>query len=98
MREVLRNMFRRKTRTVLTIFGITIGIFAFTVMGSMAEKINLLVSGGTKYYADKVTISGSDSLFITAPLDIRKKPQIAKVDGVTAVSATVYTSCPGSDR
>ena len=92
MREVLRNMFRRKTRTVLTIFGITIGIFAFTVMGSMAEKINLLVSGGTKYYADKVTVSGSDSLFLTAPLDIHKKPQIAKVEGVTAVSATVYTS------
>src|SRR3990167_1845189 len=92
MREVLRNMFRRKTRTALTVFGITIGIFAFTVMGSMAEKINLLVSGGTKYYADKVTVSGSDSLFISAPLDIHKKPQIEKVDGVSAVSASVYTS------
>jgi len=85
-------MFRRKTRTALTVFGITIGIFAFTVMGSMAEKINLLVSGGTKYYADKVTVSGSDSLFISAPLDIHKKPQIEKVDGVSAVSASVYTS------
>ena len=70
MREVLRNMFRRKTRTLLTVFGITIGIFAFTVMGSMAEKINLLVSGGTKYYADKVIISGSESLFLTAPFDL----------------------------
>lgn len=85
-------MFRRKTRTALTVFGITIGIFAFTVMGSMAEKISLLVSGGTKYYADKVTVSGSDSLFISAPLDIHKKPQIEKVDGVSAVSASVYTS------
>src|SRR3972149_8356738 len=85
-------MLRRKTRTMLTVFGITIGIFAFTVMGSMAEKINLLVSGGTKYYADKVTVSGSDSLFISAPLDIHKKPQIEKVDGVSAVSASVYTS------
>ena len=92
MREVLRNMFRRKTRTVLTVFGITIGIFAFTVMGSMAEKINLLVSGGTKYYADKVIISGSESLFLTAPLDLRKKAQIEAVDGVSAVSATVYTT------
>src|SRR3990167_4149730 len=92
MREVLRNMFRRKTRTVLTVFGITIGIFAFTVMGSMAEKINLLVSGGTKYYADKVIISGSESLFLTAPLDLRKKPQIEAVDGVTAFSATFYTT------
>ena len=85
-------MFRRKTRTLLTVFGITIGIFAFTVMGSMAEKINLLVSGGTKYYADKVIVSGSDSLFISAPLDIHKKPQIEKVDGVEAVSPTIFTS------
>ncbi|MBI2589109.1 ABC transporter permease [Candidatus Saccharibacteria bacterium] len=90
--EILRNMFRRKTRTLLTIFGITIGIFAFTVMGSMAEKISLLVSGGTKYYGDKVIISGSDSLFISAPLDIHKRPQIEKVDGVAAVSGTVFTS------
>ncbi|MBI5906706.1 ABC transporter permease, partial [Candidatus Saccharibacteria bacterium] len=85
-------MFRRKTRTILTIFGITIGIFAFTVMGSMAEKINLLVSGGTKYYSDKVTVSQSDSLFISAPMDIKKAQEIAKVSGVKAVSANVYTS------
>lgn len=77
---------------MLTIFGITIGIFAFTVMGSMAEKINLLVSGGTEYYSDKVTISQSDSLFISAPMDINKASEIAKVDGVAAVSATVFTS------
>ncbi len=92
MTEILKNMFRRKTRTILTIFGITIGIFAFTVMGSMAEKINLLVSGGTKFYSDKVTVSQSDSLFISAPMDIKKAQEIAKVNGVAAVSASVYTT------
>jgi len=85
-------MFRRKTRTLLTIFGITIGIFAFTVMGSMAEKISLLVSGGTKYYADKVTVSGSDSLFISTPLDINKADEIARVQGIRAVSSTIFTT------
>ncbi len=44
--QVLRNVFRRKLRVFLTIFGITIGVLALVVMGSMAEKINLLVSGG----------------------------------------------------
>jgi putative ABC transport system permease protein len=92
MREILRNMFRRKTRTLLTISGIAIGIFAFTVMGSMAEKISLLVSGGTKYYSDKVTISQSDSLFLSGPMDITKAGEIERVDGVKAVSATVYTT------
>lgn len=92
MTEAIKNMFRRKGRTLLTVFGITIGIFAFTVMGSMAEKINLLVNGGTRYYADKVTVSQSDSLFISAPMDIRKGQEIAQVEGVAAVSASVYTT------
>lgn len=92
MTEAIKNMFRRKGRTLLTVFGITIGIFAFTVMGSMAEKINLLVNGGTRYYADKVTVSQSDSLFISAPMDIRKGQEIAQIEGVAAVSASVYTT------
>ena len=92
MREVLKNMFRRKTRSLLTIFGITIGIFAFTVMGSMAEKINLLVSGGSDYYADKVTVNQGDSLFLSGPMDINKAKEIEQVDGVRAVSASVYTT------
>lgn len=96
MREILRNMFRRKTRTLLTIFGITIGIFAFTVMGSMAEKINLLVNGGTKYYSDKVTVSQNDSLFMTSPMGIDKAKEIEKVGGVAAVSASVATSLSDS--
>jgi NarL family two-component system response regulator LiaR len=43
--NMLQNIFRRRLRAFLTIFGITIGVFALVVMGSMAEKINLLVDG-----------------------------------------------------
>lgn len=90
MFEILKNMFRRKTRTILTISGITIGIFAFVVMGSMAEKINLLVNGGTKYYKDKVIVSDkSGGTFMTAPLSIDKAKEIEKVTGVQAVQADV---------
>jgi cell division protein FtsX len=52
-----RNLGRRPVRTVLTILGITIGIWALVVFGSMANKINALVSGGSDYYADKITLS-----------------------------------------
>ena len=52
--RLLRNVFRRKLRAFLTIFGITIGVFALVVMGGIAEKLNLLVEGGVRYYADKV--------------------------------------------
>lgn len=92
MHEVLRNMFRRKARTTLTIFGIAIGIFAFTVMGSMAEKISLLVNGGTTYYSDKVTVGQGESLFLSGPLDITKSQELEQVPGVQAVSASVYTT------
>jgi putative ABC transport system permease protein len=89
--EIIKNMFRRKTRTLLTIGGIAIGIFAFTVMGSMAEKINLLVSGGTKYYADKVTIEGSNSTFISVPMDVAKAAELSKIAGVAYVAPSVYS-------
>lgn len=94
MVEILKNMFRRKTRTVLTVFGITIGIFAFVVMGSMAEKISLLVNGGTKYYGDKVTVvqSSGSMAALPTPMNINKGTAIAAVDGVAAVSSSVYTT------
>jgi putative ABC transport system permease protein len=90
MIEIIKNMFRRKTRTILTISGIAIGIFAFTVMGSMAEKINLLVSGGTKYYNDKVIVSDkSGGNFSITPLSISKVKELEKVEGVAVVQADV---------
>ena len=53
----LRNLGRRKVRTTLTVLGITIGIWALVVFGSMANKIGALVAGGSTYYADKVTVT-----------------------------------------
>ena len=58
---MFRNIFRRKLRAFLTIFGITIGVFALVVMGSMAEKINLLVDGGIRYYSDKVIVTDAST-------------------------------------
>src|SRR5687767_8164689 len=85
-------MFRRKTRTILTIFGITIGIFAFTVMGSMAERISLLVSGGTKYFSDKVTVTDENTSLVglPTPMNKNKGEEISKIEGVTAVAGSIY--------
>ena len=71
--RIIRNVFRRKMRAFLTIFGITIGVFALVVMGSMAEKINLLIDGGTRYYSDKVVVTdGSTGAggFTTTPIGV----------------------------
>jgi putative ABC transport system permease protein len=86
-------MWRRKFRTFLTIFGIIIGIFALTVMGSMALKLNKMIDGGKRYITGQISVSpkGSSSLGIsgggTLPLDTLNK--ITKVDGVKAVAGGI---------
>jgi putative ABC transport system permease protein len=90
--QMLRNIFRRKLRAALTIFGITIGIFALVVMGGMAEKINLLISGGTEYYKDKVLVTDkAGSIFGPAgtPVSVGRIAEIEAVDGVARASAGV---------
>lgn len=90
--EILRNMWRRKFRTFLTVMGITIGMFAFTVMGSMALKLNKMIDGGKKYITGQITVMPKGSSFMggsasTLPVDLLNK--IAKVDGAEAVEGSV---------
>lgn len=89
--RILRNIFRRKARAFLTIFGITIGVVALVAMGAIAEKLQLLVDGGTKYYADKVIVAGNSAMggFSTTPLSLDLVERIEKIDGVTRAAATV---------
>lgn len=90
--QILRNVFKRKLRVILTISGITIGVFALVLMGSMAEKISLLVSGGTRYYSDKVVVSNEGgSMFSVEPLQYSKLQEIKAVEGVAEVSGEVTT-------
>jgi putative ABC transport system permease protein len=88
--RTLRNVFRRKMRAFLTIFGITIGVFALVVMGAMAEKITLLVDGGVQYYGDKVTITEKSSgTFTSSPLSVSRIKDIERVPGVAKASAQI---------
>jgi putative ABC transport system permease protein len=84
----LRDLGRRPLRTTLTILGITIGIWALVVFGSMANKINALVEGGSTYYADKLTLSDSSGAlggFSTAPMSLATAEAVRAVEGVEAV-------------
>ena len=90
--EILRNIWRRKFRALLTITGIAVGIFAFTVMGSMALKLNKMIDGGKRYITGQITISPKGADYMsgttgTMPVDLLDK--IAKVDGVEAVEGSV---------
>ena len=84
--RLLRNLGRRKVRTSLTILGITIGIWALVVFGSMANKINSLVAGGSEFYAGKVTVSASGgSMAFGSPMAISTADLVAGLGSVDVV-------------
>src|SRR3972149_11096066 len=94
----LRNLGRRKVRTSLTVRGITIGIWALVVFGSMANKINALVAGGSTYYADKLTLSdksGALGGFASAPMSLDTAVEVRKVEGVDVVVPAVMVLMDG---
>jgi putative ABC transport system permease protein len=84
--QFLRNLGRRKVRTTLTILGITIGIWALVVFGSMANKINALVAGGSQFYDGKVTVSAKGAAMgFGSPMAISTGDRISALDGVDVV-------------
>lgn len=88
--RLLRDLGRRKLRTSLTILGITIGIWALVVFGSMANKIDALVAGGSEFYAGKLTVSAAGSqMGFGSPLDIAGVDALARIPGVDAVVPTI---------
>jgi putative ABC transport system permease protein len=83
--RLVRDLARRKLRSGLTITGIAIGIMALVVFGSMANKMNALIGGGSKYYSDKDIVSiGSMFSGNFQPLSLSDVQRIQRVDGVAA--------------
>ncbi len=92
MGEVLRNILRRKLRTSLTVAGIVIGIFALTVMGALAEKLNVLVDGGNVYFETRLFVSESGAGGFGGggrPINRQLADQIEEVTGVQRASAVL---------
>jgi putative ABC transport system permease protein len=84
---MLRNLSRRRLRTALTVLGITIGIWALVVFGSMANRINDMVGKGSVYYqsgAISVWGGGGDTPRMN-PLDISLEDRIKSIPGVAVV-------------
>src|SRR3979409_2507410 len=81
--EILRNISRRKLRSVLTISGIVIGVLALTTMGAIAENFNALLDGGVKYFGSNVQVGPPDGQS-AALLPISKIDEIKQIDGVAA--------------
>lgn len=88
--RLLRNLARRRLRTGLTVTGITIGIWALVVFSSMANKVDALVSGGSDFYAGKITVSdGGFGGIGGQPMRLAQIDEIAAMDGVAVVVPSV---------
>ncbi|MHB8572980.1 MAG: ABC transporter permease [Candidatus Dormibacteria bacterium] len=96
---LLRNLWRRKLRSTLTITGIVMGIMALTTMGALAEHFNSLIDGGVTYFGSNITVADAKSggVFGGGLMQLSKGDDLARVSGVAAVTPSVSVDAkPGS--
>ena len=95
MREVLRELGRRRVRSALPAAGIAIGVAALVLLGALAEKMDRLVSGGRDFATGQITVSGAGSggapggMMRGALLSADQLKAIPEVDGVSSVAPIV---------
>lgn len=93
MLEVLQHLLSRKTRTVFSILGVTIGVFSLLVMGSMAEHFNALSRHYKSVFANKLFVCKEANFWEGAGvLHQSKVTDIDKVDGVQRAVPIVTSS------
>jgi putative ABC transport system permease protein len=98
--ELIRNLWRRKLRSILTITGIFMGIVALTTMGALAEHFNSLLDGGVTYFGGNIAVGDAKSGGSFGGggfMQLSKADEIAKVDGVAAVTPNVQASLKPGD-
>ena len=94
---VLRDVFRRRGRSILTILGIAVGVFALVVLGAVAENDNVYVERLKGYYAGIVTvIDDQDANFVgmangNRPLLMDMRAGLQAYPGVKSVYPDVNT-------
>jgi putative ABC transport system permease protein len=92
--EIVRNVFRHKLRSSLTILGILIGVLALTTMGALAENFNALIDGGVKYFGQSIQVGAPDGQASILP--ISKIDEIKNVQGVQAAfGGYAFVAKPG---
>jgi len=93
--SMLRDIFRRRGRSLLTISGIGVGVFALVVLGSVAESMNVLVTKDAGYYEERITVvEAKNSNFVgmslgSRPLAKQTVDELRAYPGVSEVSPQV---------
>lgn len=91
----IKNIFRQKTRTLLTVIGIAIGIAAIVALGSISEGLRVRVSQSLEQSSGLITvIEKSDSgIFISlskSSLSQEKVDEIMSIPGIRDAAPVLY--------
>jgi len=90
---ILKSLFRRKTRTLLTMAGVAIGVAAIVALGALSEGLRNIygtLSGGSK--AD-LLVAQSDAVDIVfSSIDEEIGRSLAGLSGIDEVTGMVYTA------
>jgi putative ABC transport system permease protein len=90
--NLLRDIFRRRARSILTITGIGIGVFTLVVLGAVAENMNVLLKTSGSMYDRYITVvEAKNANYVgmslgSRPLAQDTIEQLRKYPGVTVVS------------
>ena len=94
--EIVRNFYRHKLRSFLTISGIVIGVLALTTMGALAENFNALLDGGVQYFGSSIQV-GPPVGEAASLLPLSKIDELRQVPGVAAAFPTYgFSAKPGA--
>ena len=92
IRYVLSNAWRRKARTMLTVLGIVVGIFALTVLGGLSARLNQQVKGARSWFTNSISVVPSGGSLFGGGAD--KFFELSTVDRIGAVGG-VQCAVPG---
>ncbi|MFZ5917665.1 MAG: FtsX-like permease family protein [Chloroflexota bacterium] len=87
MNEILSHLFRRRLRTLLTLFAIGVGIFALTVVGSLSEFMNEMITGNERASESRISIWPEDW---EHPINESTLRQLRRVPGVAGSLRSLY--------
>ena len=87
---ILKNLLRRKTRTLLTVVGIAIGVAAVVALGALAEGfINSYTTILTSSGADVIVSQGDAADMLFSAVDDNVAPQLAYTPGISKISGVL---------
>ncbi len=88
---ILRNLWRRGTRSLLTILGIAVGVAAVVALGAIAQGIATSYGSSVALSNDLVVSQANSIDIVFSSLDEQLGQRIAAVPDVTNVEAGVFT-------